>query len=194
MDKEYLEEMKKREGEGRGMNIKSMFDYTYQKYGDIGVRKVEKQMADWGYPIKRSEVKPMSYHPLFMNYLFVAAVQESFNLNKKQLMEMGAIMFKFNLFTKLFMKYFVSLEMITEQVPKMFGKHYTVGTMKMIKYDMKKRYAVFHEYFKVDQRHSDIHHGYLVKAAEMIIKKPITSEQTKNVFKGDPYNEYILKW
>jgi len=192
--KAEIEEMKKRKGESRGMNIKSMFDYTYDKYGEKGVKKVEKRMADWDYPIKRSTVKPMSYYPLFVNFLFVAAVQESFNLNSKQLQEMGKVMFKFNLFTKLFMKYFVSIEMMAKQLPKMFRKHYTVGRFIMYKFSVKDRYAIFRGYLKMDQRHSDIHRGYITQAAEMVLKQPVTSKQTKNIFKGDPYNEYILRW
>ncbi len=193
--KAQIEKMKKLKGEARGMNLKSMFDYIYRKHGEAGVKKVEKKMAELGYPVKRSEVEPMSYHSMTKNALFVLAVKECFNMTAKDFKDMGGVMFQFNLFTKLFMKYFISLDMIFKQLQKIFRKHYTVGTIEMVEYSLKKKYAILRERgFKIDKNHLNIHLGYYTKASEMILKKPIISKVTKSVYGGDPYNEYIFRW
>jgi hypothetical protein len=100
---------------------------------------------------------------------------------------MGASVVKFSLFMKIFMKYLGSLNLIANEVPKIWKEHYTIGKLIMPDFSEEKRYAIIREEnFKIHPIYCDIHKGYFLKVAQMIVNFPVTSQETKCMFKGDP--------
>ena len=182
-------------GEARGMNIKIDLDYIFEKYGEKGIKKIEDRIVQLGYPVKYKEIEPMGFYPIGLEAIVLVSIKDVFNLNEKQAEEMGASVVKFSLFMKIFMKYLGSLALIANEVSKIWKEHYTMGKLIMPDFSGEKRYAIVREEdFKIHPVYCNIHKGYFIKIAQMAIKAPVVCQETKCMFEGDPYHEFLLTW
>ena len=122
--------------------------------------------------------------------------KDLFNWQEKDIFEMGSLAPKNSFVAKILMKYFISLERFMAEVPKYWKKHLDVGELEVYEFDEKKKYIVLREKgFKVHPILCVYHAGYYQGITKYIIKsEKISVEETKCVFKGDPYNEYLIKW
>jgi len=109
---------------------------------------------------------------------------------------MGTSVVKFSLLMKIFMKYFGSFKLIAGEVSKMWQKHYTIGSLEMPEFSKEKRYVILREKnFQVHPIYCNIHIGYFAKVCGMVVKaEVITCKETKCMFQGDEYHEYLLTW
>jgi len=195
LTKKEAEKLMKIEGEVRGVALKVDLDFVLEKKGKEGLKKVEDKMAEIGYPLKYKEIRPMDFYPMGLSAIFLLAIKEIFNFDKKDLEEWGRSVVKFSIFTKIFMKYFGSLKLIAEQVPKIWQKHYTIGDLEMFEFSEEKRYVILKlKNFYISPIHCGIYTGYFAKTTEMVVKSPVTCKETKCMFQGDEYHEYLLTW
>jgi len=182
-------------GESRGMNIKIDLDYIFEKYGEKGIKKIEERIIQLGYPLKYKEIEPMGFYPVGLEAIVLVSIKDVFDLNEKQVEEMGVSVVKFSLFMKIFMKYLGSLALIANEIPKTWKEHYTIGKLIMPDFSDEKKYAIIREEgFKIHPVYCDIHKGYFSKVAQMVVKAPAICQETKCMFKGDPYHEFLLTW
>jgi len=195
LTKEEAENLMKIEGEARGVALKDDLDFVLEKKGEEGLKKVEIKVAELGFPLKYKEIKPMDFYPMGLANLFLLVIREVFNFDEKDLEEWGASIVKFSIFTKIFMKYFGSLKLIAEQVPKIWKKHYTIGDLEMPEFSKEKRYVVLKiRNFKVHPIHCSILKGMFSKITEMVVKSPVACKETKCMFQGDEHHELLLTW
>jgi len=182
-------------GESRGMNMKIDLDFVLERYGEKGIKRVEEKMIQIGYPLKYKEIEPMSFYPVGLEAIILVSIGDIFNLDEKEIEKMGASVVKFSLFMKIFMKYLGSLALVANEVPKIWKEHYTVGELRMFDFSEERKYAVIREEnFKIHPIYCVIHRGYFLKVGQMVVNSPITSQETKCMFKGDPYHEFLLTW
>jgi hypothetical protein len=93
------------------------------------------------------------------------------------------------------MKYLVSLDKAVGVAPEMWRRYYTVGNLKVTRYDKKNRYVILRlENFRSVLMGCQILIGYFSCIIQMIINKKVTCKETKCVFRGDEYDEFLLKW
>ena len=182
-------------GECRQENIKVDWEYVINKYGGDGLKKLEDKMTEIGYPLKYKEIKPMNFCPIGLETISMLAIRDVFRLDDKDLEEMGAEATKFSLLMRVFFKYFVSLQMVADEIPKMWLKHYTLGNVEMPEYNVDKKYVVLRvKDFNVHPIFCIVFKGYFSKVAEMVIKSRVITEEVKCTFKGGEYHEYLIKW
>ena len=182
-------------GEARGMVLKADWDFVLEEKGEEGLRKVEARMAELGYPLKYKEIKPMDFYPMGLAAISVLSIKEVFNFKEKDLEKWGHSVVKFSTFMKIFMKYFGSLKLIANQIPKIWREHYTVGDLEMPDFSKEKRYAILKEKnFPIHPIYCNIHKAYFIKVAQMVIKSPVSCKETKCMFKGDSHHEFLLTW
>ncbi|MDP2910548.1 MAG: hypothetical protein Q8N58_02050, partial [bacterium] len=87
------------------------------------------------------------------------------------------------------------LNLISAQIPDMWKKHYTIGKLIMPDFSDKKKYAIIREEgFKIHSVYCNIHKGYFIKVAQMVVNAPVACQETKCMFKGDPYHEFLITW
>jgi len=195
LTKKKVKEMMKIKGEVRGEAIKVDLDFVRERKGEKGLKKLEAKKKELGYPLKYDDIKSMGFYPFGYSVLQMTLIQELFNFSDKELEEWGASVIKFSILMKIFMKYFVSLDLIAKQIPDIWRKHYTIGDLEMNDYSKKDKYVILKlTNFKIDPTYCGIYRGYFAKTAEMVIKAKIKCKETKCMFRGDPYHEFLLTW
>jgi len=196
ISKEEFDELMRIEGEGRGLTFKNEAEYIFKKEGKSGLKKLEDTMVQLGYPIKYRKAKSMDFYPLGVEATTLLAIQRLFNYTDKDFQEMGKYEPKISDFViRIFMGYLVSLQRAIKGVGAMWRKTFTVGDLKAVEYDLKKKYIVLRlEDFKVSKLHCQDLTGYFSGLLQMIVKTKVACKETKCPFCGDNYHEFVLKW
>lgn len=198
LTKELIQNLMKIEGEVRGVVFKTDAEYILyilRTEGEKGLKEVEKELERLGQPIKYKEIDTMAFYPIGLRALSLLAIKKVFNFDDQKIREMGAAAPKTSLIIKLFMQYFLSIRKTIAQVPKMWRKHYTLGDLVPAELDEKKKILILR------LKNLSLHPifccyltGYFSKVVEMVVKAPVSCQETKCVFRGDEYHEYLFKW
>ncbi len=196
ISKEELEKLMKIKGEIRGVALKEVERFVREKEGEEGLKKLEKTMAELGYPIKYNEIKSMGFYKLSLKAILLITVKRLFNYSDEKFQEMGKFETKSSpMALRLFARYFISLDTAVKAVQKMWRVYYSTGILKVIELNKKEKYAILRlEDFRLIPPHCENLKGYFSGVLEMIIKQDVTCEETKCVYKGDKYHEFLMKW
>lgn len=196
LDKETIKKLMAIKGETRGFNLKHDGEYILTKKGPEGLKKVEKQLALWGYPIKYKKIKSMDFFPAGLRALSLLAIQEVFGWGDKEIREVCAFHPKTPLVTRLLVKFFYSIPTILEKSSEGWRRYWTVGELRTSAFSEKEKYAVLRlEGFDLHPVFCRCVEGYFQSMAQMVVKSPkITCQETKCPFKGDKYHEFLVKW
>jgi len=187
------DKLMKIKGESRGVNIKIDLDYFLEQAGEKTLKRLENKIAELGYPLKRKNIQLMDFYPIGLETIIIICIKDILHLDENGLEKMGESVVKFSIFIKILMKYFGSLEMIAKEIPNTWKEHYTIGSLKMEEFD-DNHAVLIQENFKIHPVYCFIHKGYFKKVAQMVQKTEINSEETKCVFKGNKYSEFLLTW
>lgn len=195
LTKEFAKKLMEIKGECRGSALKSDWEGILRKKGKEGLEKLERKMAELGFPLKFNEINPMDFYPIGFDALSSWVIREVFNFSEKELEELGAESAKFSLFLKFLIRYFFSLEKLAKEAPKIWRKHYTVGDLEVAEINEKEKYVILRlKNFALSPPNCVILRGYFSKILQMAVRSSISSQETKCVFRGDQYHEYLLKW
>ncbi len=193
--KKEFDELMSIEGEVRGVAFKTASGFIIKEKGVEGLKKIEEIITELGYPIEFRKIKIMNFYPVGLIGVIQLLLHRLFNFDKKKFIEMGTFESKVSLIIRLFMRYFVSLKAVIKEVPKMWKKYYTAGELKVIELNEKEKSAVLRlENFKIHQFHCYDLIGYFPSVLQMIVGGNPICEETKCVFLGDKYHEFLLKW
>lgn len=191
--KQEFDELMKIKGEARGLGFQTEAKFVLKEEGEEGLKRLEDQMAKLGYPY--SEIKTMDFYPLGLLAVNMLVIKRLFNYDDKKFQEMGKFEAKSSLIIRLFMKYFVSLERLAKETPKMWRKYYTVGDLKVPEINQEKRYIIIRiENFRLHPILCQILIGYFQSIVKMVLKDETTCEETKCVFRGDECHEFLMRW
>lgn len=195
LTREKAQKLMEIKGEARGITLKVDWDFVYLKEGKEGIKKLEAKMTELGCPMKYKQIKSMDFYPIGFDAVSMLSIKEIFNYDDKTLEKMGASVIKFSLLMKVFMKYFVSLRLIAEQMPNTWRRHYTIGSLEMPDFSKEKSYAILKlRDFSVHPIYCIVLSSCFAKIAEMVTKSSVAWEETKCSFRGDEYHEFLLKW
>ena len=194
ISKEEFEEFIKIKGEVRGLGLQTEAKFISEKKGKEALKKLEDEMARLGHPY--SDIKTMEFYPLGLIALALLTIKRLFDFTDKDFQELGAFEAKASLIVRLFMKYFISLDGMVKEVPKMWRKYYSVGDFKVMDLKKEEKEVVLRiENFKVHPILCQVFIGYFSSLMRMITKSDhITCQETKCVHKGDEYHEFFMKW
>ena len=192
--KEIAQEIMKTRGEIRGMAMKGYANFILYKEGKEGLKKVEEKMASLGCDVKYGEVKTMKLYPIGLEKVALTVLEELFNYND-EFYEMGKFVSKLPLVIRLFLKYLGSIEMIKNEVSRMWERYYTVGRLTVVEYDKDKKILIGRlENFDLCPSHCKIAVGYFSSMLQFIVKQAVICEEVKCIYKGDKYHEFLLTW
>ena len=195
ISKEEVDELMKLKGQIRGAAIKEIIKYILKEEGKDGLGKLEDVMEKIGYPIKDRNIKAMKFYPLGLEASTLVAVKRLFNYDDKKFQDLGKFAGKFSIIIRLFMGYLVSLDKIAKETPKMWRKYFTIGDFNMVEINKEEKYVILRiENYYLHPIHCQILIGYLSSILQIVVKSPVTCEETKCTFQGDEYHEYLLKW
>lgn len=191
--KKEADNLMRMKGRTKGSELLTLSSYIRQKYGEQKLKLLEREMERVGYPLKFDEIKPMEWYPESLNVLAMVVAEHLFGW--KDLFEIGSFSPKFSIGVKLFMR-FVSLERVFKEASKTWRRFLDFGTLKPYEFNEKEKYFILH--LKDYKTHPDMcryYAGFFLRITQYLKKsKKITAEETKCMFRGDPYHEYTIRW
>lgn len=194
--KAEIKKIMENKGEVRGAVFQTDAEYVRQQKGEEGLKAIEKKTKEFGYPINYAQIKTMDWYPLGLRAISLLAAKEAFNWGDKEIENMGNAAPKYSFIVKLLMKYFLSFPMTYKQSPTYWEKHYTVGVLEAPDYDLEKKYYIIRlKDFKVHPILCVYLEGYFMRIGQFVLKgKNFRVKETKCMFKGDPYHEFVVEW
>ena len=184
----------------KGTSFKGEMEYVLGKEGEEGLKAVEKETKRLGYPIKYNEIKDADWYPIGLKIVSLCAILNIFHWGEKEVAEIAEAAPKVSFVVRFFMKYFTSPEKIFRMAAsRMWERYYNVGSLEAV--DFKRTpadgYAILRiKDFKVHPIYCFFLGRFFIgvfKLAEPRFKE-ITVKETKCMFKGDPYHEYLIEW
>jgi len=140
ISKQFLEEIKKMEGEIIGSSLKTDREFIIEKEGIKGLRKLETEMKKVGYPLKQAEIDKYKWYPVQQDFLSLLLAQKIFDWSDETIREWGRWGAKTNFIIKL-MARLVSKETISQLASKYWRRYYTRGEIEY-KLDYKNRTGI----------------------------------------------------
>ena len=197
LTKEVVQKLMEIKGEARGVTLKIDCDYILKEKGEEGLRKLEEEVEKLGYPIKYKEISAMAFYPVGLRALSLLAIKKVFNFDDEKIKEIGFFGTRVSIILKFFIRYAFSLPLVfKKETKRMWREHWTVGEMTPVELNEEKKYAILRlKDFNLHPIYCPYLRGYLTGLFSMMVKSPkITCEETKCVFRGDQYHEYLIKW
>lgn len=193
--KKELDEFSEIKGEVRGGAIKTYGEFILQKEGKEGLKRLEDVMAGLGFSIKYEKIRTMDFFPVSLLVVTLLSIKRLFGYSNQKFQEIGRFNVKASALLKLLVKYLISLKRATKSLPTMWRKQLTVGNLRATELNEKERYLILRvEDFRLHPLHCQVLIGYLLGSLQMIIGKGGTCEETKCVFEGSNYHEFLIKW
>lgn len=195
--KEEINNLLSSSGKVRGVAFHTDAEYVLQKKGKEGLLKVEEELKNIGCPIDYEKNEATGWYPVGLRIISLLAIKKVFNWGDKEIESMGKAAPKYSFIVKMLLKYFLTIAMTYKESPKYWVKHYTVGKIETPGYDLKKKY------FLIRLKDLKIHPvlctylgGYFITLSQYLLKgtKKNKVEETKCMFKGDPYHEFLITW
>ena len=195
ISKEELEKFSKIEGEVRGGAIRVYAEFILQEEGEEGLKKLEDAMAGLGFSIKYKKARAMDFFPIGFLGATLLSIKRLFDYDDQKFQEIGEFNVKASILLRFLVKYLISLKRATKGLPIMWRKQLTVGNLRAVELNEKERYLVLRiEDYALHPLHCQVFKGYFLGSLQMIIRKRGTCEETKCVFKGSDYHEFLIRW
>jgi hypothetical protein len=153
-------------------------------------------MEKLGYPIKLEEVGSLEWYPEFLTVLIILVAKEIFHWGDEEIFEWGYQTPKFSFIVRLLAKSFINLKMAYQKSPIYWKKHYDFGELETPEFNEREKYLIIRiKGYKFHPIVCTFYKGYFIKIAEFTSKgKKFKAEETKCMFRGDPYHEFKISW
>jgi len=193
ISKEELDKMMSLKGKIRGAALKEIMSYILKEEGKEGLDKLKETMDSMGHPI--GNIRAMEFYSFGLEAITLVAVKRLFNYDERKFQDLGSYAGKFSIVIRLFMGYLISLERLVGIVQEMWGKYFTIGKVKIIDINKEEKHVVVRiEDYYLHPIHCQVLVGYLSSILQIVVKGKVTAQETKCTFRGDDYQEYLLKW
>ena len=197
LTKEEADKLMKTEGETRGVVLKTLEDYILSKKGLGGIKKVEEKLKELGYPFEFKKVFSFSWQSAAFSNLVVLSMLEVFDWDDSRAFDIGYNALINSRIAKLMLEKIDTMEDSNNRTPKIWKTYSTVGEMKFVEYNEKKRHSTLRlkGYKKYHPVSYEYFRGFLTRVAEIITKsKKVKVDQTKSLFNGDSYDDFEFTW
>jgi hypothetical protein len=201
-----IEEIKKimeTPGKIKGSAFKGELEYILEKKGEEGLKAVEKKTEKLGYPIKYKEIQETKWYPIGLKMISFYAFLTTFNWGEKELAEIAESSVKVSFIVRFFMRHFLSPEKIFKvAATRLWKRYFSVGSLESADfYNVEKKGAGGYGILRI--KNFKLHPFYCLYLGLFFVGiakltdprfKEVNIEETKCMFRGDPYHEYLLKW
>jgi predicted hydrocarbon binding protein len=194
---EPIESLKQIEG-----FVKAVVLQTDKIYIDIqkvqgGVSLVEEEMGKMGFPFRYNTlISPIELVPLSVRIASLLAIKKVFHLEDEHIREMGRLATKSSFFTKLALRYLVSLEKMAKEIPRHWQRHYTVGFIDPGELHEDEHFFIVRlRDFKTHTIFCTYLSGYILGVVELIGNYTnLAVQETKCQHRGDEFHEFRVTW
>ncbi len=186
----------------RGSAFEGELEYILKKKGEKGLKAVEKKTEELGYPIKYKEIQDTKWYPVGLKMISDYAYLTVFNWGEKEIAEIAESSTKVSFIVRLFMRHFLSVEQIFRASARLWSRYFNTGLLEIVDFhNVEKRgghgYGILRlKNFKLHPLHCFYLSHFFIGIAKLTDPrlKEVKAEETKCMFRGDDYHEYLLKW
>lgn len=193
MDKKRAKKLMSKEGETRGLGLKTEAEFLVKKRGEKALERLEKVMAELGYPLSYDDIQKMSFYPVGRMALVLTLLKEEFGFDDEMFREMGRFEAKMSLIIKLFMRYFTSIDNLVDKAPIIWGKYQRTGDFKITEHS-EGRAVVSIENFNISPYMCRVCEGYFAAIVGLVIGKEVYCREEECIHEGDSRHKFIAKW
>lgn len=187
----------------KGSAFKGELEYILTKKGEKGLEAVEEKTKNLGYPIKYKEIQETQWYPIGLKMVSFYAFLTTFNWGEKELTEIAESSVKVSYIVKFFMNHFASPEKIFKiAVPRLWKRYFSAGSLEPCNfYNIEKKGGGGQGILRI--KNLKVHPFYCFYLRHFFIGiakltdprfKEVSIKETKCMFRGDDYHEYLLKW
>jgi hypothetical protein len=195
ISKEEFEELMRLDGEVTGTSIKEALAFIREKKGNEGLKKVIDLVNKLGYPIHFEDIKKTESFPAGLQALIFLAVERIFKYTDRDFEEMGRNQAKVSLIIRIFMRFLLSPDAIIRVVGRMWNIYFLFGKLEAVEYNKEKKYIIARiTNWKVSTNNCNLLRGFMPMILQISLNTKVTAEETKCVFRGDEYHEFIFRW
>jgi len=189
-------ELVKKEGNIIGDVVKSHEKFIRFKEGDEGLKKIEEETRELGYPVDFKNIKPQEWYPVFLPVIIFVIAKDTFKWNKDDIKESATFVLKNSFILKTVLRYFVSVDRLPEIFLKFWKKSYDFGELEIVSMDKDRKKMI------IRIKNYDVHPinciAFSAMGKEMVkyvtAKEDVDIKETKCIHKGDEFHEYIVTW
>jgi len=199
---EEIKKMMEIPGKIKDSAFKGELEYILKKKGEKGLKAVEKKTEKLGYPIKYKEIQETKWYPIGFKMISFYAFLTTFNWGRKELAEIAETSTKISFIVRFFMRHFFSPEQIFKATSRLWARYFNVGLLEAVGFhNIEKRggsgYGILRiKYFKVHPFYCFYLGHFFIGITKLVDPrlKEVKIEETKCMFRGDDYHEYLLRW
>lgn len=196
LTKKEVDRLMKIPGNVKGAVILADVDYLRINGGEEAVKKLKQRMEELGVGVSLESIKPTEMYPEAISVIVVLLIKEILGLDERGVFEMGKAAVKLSFIIKLLTKYFISIKRCFEESPRYWKKHFDFGEIEPVEFNEPEHYVIVRvKGYKFHPLMCWYHKGYFLQVAQLALgKKKASIEETKCMFRGDPYHEYKITW
>lgn len=195
--KQEVEELRDLPGKQRGEHIKYFVRYIKEKKGEAGLKKIKKTLKEMDFDIGDVEqLRNTEWIPESIPHIFFAAAIRVFDWGEKEAYEMGETSMPRSSITKMFLKYFTSVEKTLKKGVKQWNNHFTRGSLEIKELDKKnKKGVLLLKDFRTHPLACAHFRGFFTRILEIITGSgQVEFRETKCMNQGDEYHEFHFQW
>ncbi len=197
LNKEELDKLLEINGQTRGVVFYTDASYVVSKEGESGLEKLEETVKRFDYPINYRSPQKTKWYPIGLRAISLLLIKNTFDWSEEVIKDIGFNAPNYSFIIKIFMKFFLSMKKVAEQSPKLWQEHYkNAGKLISVEVDEEKRFYILRiEGLKVHPILCTYLSGYFRRVCSFAVKSNnIECKETKCVFRGDPYDEFLITW
>ena len=194
---ETTESLMKIKGSVKAVALQTDKIYIEMQNAQNGVTLVEEEMEKMGFPFRFDSVKsPTDLVPLSVRIASLLAIKKVFHLEDVQIKEIGRLATKSSFFTKLVLRYLVSIKKMAKEIPRHWERHFTIGVMDPCELHEDERFLIVRlRDFNAHAIFCTYLTGYIVGMIELIGDYTnVIVQETKCQQRGDEIHEFRVTW
>jgi hypothetical protein len=181
-------------GNAKAETLINHLSYIKEKAGQEAVDKILLELEKNGIGVKIEELKTLEQIPDNISTVVVYLTKTLLGWSEQEIYEMGNNAPKTSFITKTLMRGLFSIDMAVKMVPKYWRVHFSEGSLSVPSYDKKNKTLILKLDYHYPPSSCWFVQGYFRRAVQLIVGSNPVIEQTKFMYKGDPYQEFIIKW
>ena len=194
--KETIDRLKKLNARTRGDLLDVADDYLKKTGREKFLDKIVVKTSDYGYSLIFKEIHAMQWYPVAIEVALLFSMIEILGWEERNIKEFAKSFVKLSFLERILAKYFITVEKTYHQASLIWRRHMDSGELETPEFNREKKYCVLR------LKGLDLHPLYCIfltgmfeGMAEFITGSKINHcRESKCVFKGEPYHEFIVSW
>ena len=177
-----------------------MFKKEVIRLGGKGdIKKFEQEIEKLGCSFRFNKISALDWYPMGIRTICFIVLKDIYKLTDDDIVGSGVRFIGDSIVIKLFFRYFSSRDTAFKHIPEYWKKISTCGRAEAVKLvqspDGKEGYFIarLHD-FKIHPLHCLFCLGAFLQLAKLLGGKNAKIKETKCMFKGDDYHEYVISW